>query len=363
MSLAVRSGATLAVAGALHAAMNARHLRRPAAAPGPATTLPERGVPVLIPARDEAATIEACVGSLVGQPGVAEVVVLDDESSDATAVRAVAAGARVVAGTPPPPGWSGKPWAHAQLAAAVPEAEVLILVDADVVLAPGAVVRALALLDDADLDLLSPFPRQRAAGPAERLVQPLLQWSWLTTLPLRAAERSPRPSLTAACGQFLVLRRSALRRAGGFAAIRSEVLDDLALARAVKRAGGRVAVADGSDLATARMYADWPALRAGYEKSLWAAFGSPLGAAAVLAALAWVYVLPAAAALRGSRAGLVGYAAGVASRVVAARATGGRAWPDALAHPVSVLLFARLAVGSLVGRRRGRLRWKGRPVV
>ena len=363
MSLAVRSGSALAVAGALHAAVNARHLRRPPATVGPATPSSERGVPVLIPARDEAATIEACVHSLLGQPGVAEVVVLDDESSDATAARAGAAGARVVAGAPAPPGWSGKPWACAQLAAAVPEAPVLVLVDADVTLAPAAVARALALLDDAGLDLLSPFPRQRAEGPAERLVQPLLQWSWLTTLPLQVAERSPRPSLTAACGQFMLLRRAALERAGGFAAARSDVLDDLALARAVKQAGGRVAVADGSDLATTRMYSDWPALRTGYEKSLWAAFGSPLGAAAVLAVMAWVYVLPAAAALRGSRAGLVGYAAGVASRAVAARATGGRAWPDALAHPVSVLLFARLTVGSVLGRRRGRLQWKGRPVV
>lgn len=88
--------------------------------------------------------------------------------------------------------------------------------------------------------MVCPFPRQLAVGPAERLVQPLLQWSWLTLLPLGLAERSSRPSLTAACGQFVVLRREALERAGGFAAIRTAVVDDVALVRAVKASGGAV---------------------------------------------------------------------------------------------------------------------------
>jgi hypothetical protein len=213
---------------------------------------------------------------------------------------------------------------------------------------------------DGGLDLLSPQPRQLATSPAERLVQPLLAWSFVTTLPLRLAERSRRPSLSAANGQFLVIRRAALERAGGI--VPDAVLDDLALARAVKRGGGRVAIADGSKLASCRMYSSWPELRDGYGKSLWAAFGSPAGAAAVVGGLGLAHVLPAVAALRGSRAGLLGYLAGVASRVVAARATGGRAWPDALAHPVSVCLFGYLTARSVALNHRGALRWKGRPV-
>ena len=107
----------------------------------------------------------------------------------------------------------------------------------------------------------------------------------MTTLPLRLAETSPRPSLTAACGQFVVVRRDALERAGGVAAIRGAVLDDIALVRAIKAAGGRGGFVDGTDLASCRMYAGWPELRAGYGKSLWAAFGSGPRAAAVLALL------------------------------------------------------------------------------
>jgi hypothetical protein len=140
------------------------------------------------------------------------------------------------------------------------------------------------------------------------------------------------------------------------------VLDDLALVRAIKAAGGRGGVVDGSALASCRMYSGWPDVRAGYGKSLWAAFGSPGGAAAVFAGLGLAYVLPPLAALRGSRIGALGYAAGVASRAVAARRTGGRAWPDALMHPVSVVAAGYLTFASWRDRRAGRLAWKGRAI-
>ena len=138
------------------------------------------------------------------------------------------------------------------------------------------------------------------------------------------------------------------------------MLDDLAVARAVKRSGGRVGVADGTDLAACRMYDGWADLRAGYRKSLWAAFGPAPASAAVAGALALAYLVPPLAALRGSRAGLVGYGAAVASRVLAAAHSGGRAWPDALAHPASVAALLGLLASSWRGHRRGELTWKGR---
>lgn len=355
----VRAAAGLACAGAVHAAVNARLLRRPDLH----DTRPVPAVPVLVPARDEQGRIGQCVRGLAGQDGVARVVVLDDGSRDRTADEARAAGADVVTGRALPAGWLGKPWACAQLAEHAGDADVLVFVDADVQVAPGAVAAGLRLVRTSGLDIVCAAPQQEAVTAAERLVQPLMQWSWLTTLPLRVAERSRRPSLTSAIGQFVLVRRAALERAGGFAAARGAVLDDLALVRAIKAAGGRGGVVDGSTLARCRMYDGWPALRDGYGKSLWAAFGSPAGAVAVTGGLLLVYVLPPAAALRGSRAGLVGYAGGVVSRVITARATGGRAWPDALAHPLSVLAFAQLTARSLWLRRRGRLSWKDRPVV
>jgi hypothetical protein len=359
------AGSLLAATGTVHAAWNLRKLRVPPADPPPVS---ER-VAVLLPVRDEAHRVGPCLRSLLAQTGLRSVTVtvLDDGSTDGTAdvVRQVTGAdprVQLVSGTPVPAGWWGKPWACAQLADTVPDADVLVFVDADVVLARRAVASAVALLRWAGLDLVSPYPRQVAGSAAERLVQPLLQWSWLTTLPLRVAERSPRPSLAAANGQLLVVDAGAYRRSGGHRAVRAEMLEDIGLLRAVKRSGGRGTVVDGTALATCRMYDGWADLRDGYAKSLWSAFGSPGGAAVVLGALGVAYVLPPVAALRGSRVGLAGYAAGVAGRVVVGRRVGSRVWPDALAHPVSVGLLGWLTARSVRAHRRGALTVRGRPL-
>ncbi len=361
-----RTGSAIALAATAHSVFNARLLRRPVADPPPVRT----AVSVLVPARDEAHQIEACLRSLLAQVACEriEIVVLDDESADRTAeiARSLADGRSrltVLNGAPLPRGWLGKPHACAQLAgAAAPDSELLIFVDADVVLAPRAVAAAVELLERTGLDVVCPYPRQLAETGAERLVQPLLQWSWLTFLPLRLAERSRRPSLSAANGQFLVVRRAAYERAGGHAAVRAEVLDDIALLRAIKATGGRGGVVDGTGLASCRMYRDWPEVRFGYTKSLAVAFGSEPGAAAVIALLALAYLVPPLAALRGSRTGWLGFAAAVAGRFVTARATGGRCLPDSAAHPLSIALLAALTGRSILGRRRGNLTWKDRPV-
>jgi hypothetical protein len=140
------------------------------------------------------------------------------------------------------------------------------------------------------------------------------------------------------------------------------VVEDVALLRALKRHGLRGTVVDGTHLARCRMYAGWPEVRDGYAKSLHAAFGPPPAAAGTIAVLAALYVAPPLAALRGSRAGLLGYLAGVVGRVVTARRTGGRTLPDALAHPLSVALLGYLTALSHLRRRRGTLRWKGRVI-
>ncbi|HEY0636772.1 MAG TPA: glycosyltransferase, partial [Pseudonocardiaceae bacterium] len=221
------AGTAAALAGLGLTVANLAALRVPPAYPPRVT---ER-VAVLLPVRDEAYRLEPALRALVvaARDAGAELVVLDDGSTDGTAglVAAVAPSARLLTGAPPPPGRLGKPWACTQLAAAVPDATVLVFVDADVVLAPHAVTATVAMLRSAGLDLVSPYPRQLAGTAAERLVQPLLQWSWMTTLPLRLAERSPRPSLAAANGQLLAVDAAAYRRAGGHAAVRGQVLDDL----------------------------------------------------------------------------------------------------------------------------------------
>lgn len=364
----VAAGAVGAALATAHTALNLSLLRRTSDTP-PAVV--ER-VSVLVPARDEAGRIGPCIASILASAGVRdlEVLVLDDGSTDGTAdvVTATAAGdprLRLIDGgaSDIPDGWLGKTWACRRLAAEA-SGSVLVFVDADVVLAPHALAATVAVLRGGGLDLVSPYPRQLADGPLPRLVQPLLQWSWATLLPLRLAESSPRPTLAAANGQLLAIDAAAYARCGGHDAVRGEVLDDVALLRAVKAAGGRGAVVDGTDVATCRMYDDGAQLVEGYTKSLWSAFGSPAGSAAVVSLLALLYVVPPVAAVAGPTprartAGALGYAAGVAGRVLVARRTGGRP-ADALAHPASVAVFGGLVAESCRRRRAGTLRWRGR---
>lgn len=368
---AAAAAATLGAAAATaHAVVNAGRLRALPTTPEPVG----EPVSVCVPARDEAGRVGACVAAALRQRDVAdlEVLVGDDGSTDATAaVARQAAGGdgrlRCVDVPPPPAGWHGKPHACWHLARRA-RGSVLVFCDADVVLAPEAVAASVAVLRRGGLALLSPYPRLLADGWLPRLVQPLLPWSWLTFLPLAASERSARPSLTAAGGQLLVVDAGAYRSVGGHTAVAGEVLEDLALARRTK-AAGRVAIADGSTVASCRMYDDAAALVAGYAKSLAVAFGSPARAAACLGMLGWLYVLPPAAAVwavvRRRRAaaavGAVGYVAGVVGRVVTARATRGRIG-DAWAHPAGVLTLAALTAESLRRRRAGRATWKGRRV-
>jgi glycosyltransferase involved in cell wall biosynthesis len=349
-------GSLVAVVATLHSAFNVRRLRRPSTTPGRLAL----DVSILIPARDEEANLEACLASVCAQSNAdrIEVIVLDDGSTDRTAeIASRFPAVRLVTGTPPGPGQLGKSNACRQLAA-LANGELLVFVDADVRLVPHAVAAAAELMIDADLDVISPYPREIAESVGERLLQPLLQWSWLTFLPLGLAERSPRTSLAAANGQFLLIRRDTYLAAGH----PDSVLDDIALARAVRRAGGRGGFVDGSRLAHCRMYDGWHQIRDGYGKSLPSAFGSTAATAALGAALGIAYVLPPIAAVRGSRIGLLGYLAALVGRVITARTCGARIWPDCAAHPASVGALLFLVVDSGIRSRRGTLTWRGRPV-
>jgi hypothetical protein len=373
-AVVVRTGSALAGILSAHTVINAFLLRRPRIDTSPRSAT--RRVSVCIPARDEAARIGPTIASVVAQPSVDvhEVLVLDDGSTDGTAAVVLAAAGgdprvRVIPGRDLAAGWLGKPHACQQLGEAA-TGEVLVFLDADVVLAPGAVRASVDLLEQLGVDLVSPYPRQIAVTGAERLVQPLLQWLWLTFLPLRLAERAGSPaSMTAANGQLLAVRRAVWEGVGGHGAVRDAVVEDVWLARAVKRAGGRAIVADGTDLAHCRMYTSWPELRDGYTKSLVTGFGGDAASAATGALLTLAYLVPPAAAVVGAvtgrrdlcRVGWRGYLLAVLGRMVSARRTGGRV-ADSVAHPASVAALLALTVRSSRARAGGGTLWRGRRV-
>lgn len=366
----VRAGSVTAGLIAVHTAVNLALLRSPDRS-APEVT---EDVTVCIPARNEARHIAATVRSVLAQTSVPRltVLVLDDGSEDGTAeiVAELARSddrVRLISGpdADPPPGWLGKPWACARLADEANGA-VLVFVDADVVLHPEAIRSCVHLLREHGFAMVAPYPRQLAGSWLERLVQPLVTWSWAATMPVRWAENSTRPSLSAANGQLLVLDSATYRGIGGHAAVRGEVLEDIALMRAFKVARQRTSTVDGTEVAECRMYDGPEQVVDGYAKSLWSAFGGPTGSVGALALLTTAFVLPAVAAVTARdrstrRWGAAGYAAGVASRLMVARRTGQPA-VDCLAHPASVAAFVALNVVSWSRHRRGDNTWKGRAV-
>jgi len=216
-------------------------------------------VSVLIPARNEELVIGASLASLLASRGVEiEIVVLDDASTDRTAqiVRGFAekdARVRLRTSAPLPSGWNGKQHACYALAAAA-RSDILCFLDADVRLAPEALVSMTTFLSGSGSDLVSGFPRQETETPLECLLLPLIHFVLLSYLPLAGMRALPAPGFAAGCGQFLMVRRDAYRKSGGHAEIRTTMHDGLLLPQLFRRSGLRTDIADLTHLATCRMY-------------------------------------------------------------------------------------------------------------
>jgi chlorobactene glucosyltransferase len=240
-----------------------------------ASTGPRPFVSVIVPARNEAVNIEACVRSITAStyPGF-EVVVVDDRSEDGTGAiaRSIAAGGarrvHVVEGAEPPSGWLGKPWACRQGAAAA-QGDVLLFTDADTRHAPELLARAVAGAEEEGADLLTLVGRQLMETFWERVVQPQIFMMMLFRFPrFEQVAKSSRWREAIANGQYMLFRRAAYDAIGGHEAVKDEVVEDLVLAQLVKRAGLRLRIrAARADLAT-RMYRSLPHLVEGWTKNI-----------------------------------------------------------------------------------------------
>jgi chlorobactene glucosyltransferase len=350
--------------------------------PGSQLKIPR--VAILVPARNEEANIEACLLSLLSQdyPDY-EVWLYDDASGDATA--SIAAGIadadprlHVVRGEEDlPPGWLGKAHACHRLYLAMQERsdpDYLLFTDADVRHEPAALSCALAAVRATGAGLLSMFPRQITLTWAERLAVPVMQhWAVYGILPLPLAFSSRTgPAFSAANGQFMLFAREAYRACGGHAAVRAEVLEDVALARAVKRSGHRAILADGGPLVRTRMYAGPGEVWSGYSKNTYAFFGySPLFLGLGVAALAALYVVPPLFVLYALATGqltlelfylpITQYAAAALARLALSLRFAYRPL-DALLHPISILVLLAIVTNSMLWGMAGRGAWKGRRI-
>jgi glycosyltransferase involved in cell wall biosynthesis len=330
-----------------------------------------RKVSVLIPARDEASNIGAAIESvLANRAANFELLVLDDDSTDATA-RIVADWSRLdqrvrlIHGPAHDPGLWGKPQACAALADAAC-GDYFLFMDADVRLAADALQRLGAALDHSECALLSGVPLQQTVGFAEKLIIPLIQFHLLGFLPLAGMRRSRRPGFGVACGQLLAVKRDAYFESGGHRRIADRIHDGMALARAFRAAGHMTDLADFTDLASCRMYRSAPDLISGFAKNAHEGLGSPAGIVPWTLLLlggqcAWILLLPAAFAGAVSWVPLLLTAAAVYAARLLVDLRFRQSPLGTLLHPVGVFALVLIQWYALASRLAGKpVAWKAR---
>jgi hypothetical protein len=364
------AGLCLALLYAVMTLVNFTQFRR-APRSGPSTPTP---VSVLIPARDEAAGIEATLARVLATPRdiELELIVLDDHSSDDTHARVNAMAARdsrlhVIRGADLPPGCNGKQHACAQLAQAASH-ELMLFLDADVHLAPDAVGRAVAELERGRLDLVSGFPQQRMASLGEQLLLPMVHVLLLGYLPLFFARLSNHPMFAAGCGQFLLVRRPAYRDTGGHRAFIAHMHDGMRLPRLLRAAGWRTGIFDATDIAICRMYDGFRAAWRGFSKDATEGMATPVGLPVWSVLLVGGHVLPPVlvlvAALLGHGSALLLSLVAVAALGIARMALAWRTrqpWRSVALHPAAVLVTLALQWRCLWAAKKGEpARWRGR---
>jgi hopene-associated glycosyltransferase HpnB len=322
-------------------------------------------VDVVVPARDEAALIGPVIASLLAQDhaGAVRIFLVDDNSSDGTAAKAgTDARLTIIRGTPKPAGWSGKLWA-VQQGVAAGTAPLVLLTDADILHDPRHLGSLVGKLEAERLDLVSEMVALNCESLAERALVPAFVYFFQLLYPFRRVN-DPASGVAAAAGGTVLVRRRALERIGGIAAIRGALIDDVALARAIKR-GGALYLGHSGLARSIRPYphvADvWQMIARTAFTQLDYSFILLLGTVAGLLLIWWA---PPLAALLGTGAVR---AAGIASSLLAAasyvptlRRYRRSPWWS-LTLPLIALFYLAATVGSAIDHWRGQgARWKSR---
>lgn len=321
-------------------------------------------IAVVVPARDEAPGIAASIGSLLTQDyaGAFRIFLVDDDSTDGTAeiARALPDARRltVIDGARRPAGWAGKLWAVHQGVAA-DDAELVLLTDADIVHDPAHLSSLVAKLQSSGVDMVSEMVELRCDSLAERALIPAFVYFFALLYPFAWVNDGLRATAAAAGGTVLI-RRAALVRIGGIAAISGELIDDVALATRVKR-GGRVWLGHSCLARSVRPYPDWADMWRMIARSAYVQLG--LSRAALVASilgLCLLFLVPPVATFGGSVAGgLAWIVMAITFAPTLARFGLGRLWAPAL--PGIACFYMAATIGSALDHHRGRgVVWKSR---
>ncbi|WP_373287101.1 glycosyltransferase [Wenjunlia tyrosinilytica] len=344
----------------------------------PERTAPRRwpSVAVVVPARDEAEVLPASLPSLLAQryPGSARVILVDDNSGDGTA-QVAAELSRLHGGLPltvaspgePEPGWTGKLWA-VRHGVALADEEFVLLTDADIAHGPDSLAQLVAAADASGRDLVSQMARLRVETGWERLIVPAFVYFFGQLYPFRRVNR-PGGRTAASAGGCVLVRRDALERAGAPESIRQAVIDDVALAHAVKRSGGRIWLGLADRVDSVRPYPRLSQLWRMVSRSAYAQLRhNPAVLAGSVLGLALVYLVPPFATAVGAAtgdppvlgAGAAAWALMTGTYLPMLRYYRQPLWTAPLL-PFTAALYLLMTVDSAVQHHRGRgAAWKGR---
>ncbi len=352
--------------------------------PQPAPTTERASVVAIVPARNETALLGRTLPALLAQRDLQQVILVDDGSEDGTAdlarelARQVRPGVLTVVESQVSAGWAGKVQALARGMAAAPEVPEgaegwWLLTDADIEHRPDS-VRSLLARAEHGYDLVSVMARLRVESFWERLLVPTFVYFFQLLYPFRKVVTS---EVAAAAGGCVLLRRSVLERAGGIESIRSAVIDDVALAKSVSRAGGRLWLGLDQGVRSLRAYDHLSGLWQMVARSAYDQLGYRLDLLfAVLLGLSIFFVAPVVLTVYGVLSGLDGFAAGwriAALALVAAGLQVRALWPAVRHHglglgyavvlPLSSALFGAMTISSAWSHLTGGgVSWRGRKV-
>jgi glycosyltransferase involved in cell wall biosynthesis len=320
---------------------------------------------IIIPARDEARRIGDTIRALLASTyRNFELIVVDDRSADGTgAIARAFADPRVVVieGEEPPPGWLGKPWALHQGSCRA-RGELLLFVDADIIYEPDALAAAVAAFERQRRDMLTFLPDIRMRGFWENAVMPNLAMFAFTVIPAWMSNRTRLPLLGIGGGTGNLVRREVYAKAGGHEALKDAVIDDVALARLVRRGGGSSAALRAEEFISVRMYHGLSEIVHGFTKNMFAVFGRSYAATIVILVLSFVVnVLPFILAFTGDRFAIASAALITLIRIILFAALRYSMLAAIFLHPLMIAVWGWILLRSMwvTGIRR-QLPWRGR---
>lgn len=327
----------------------------------------KKNLSILIPARNEEKNISNCLDSILSQSYKNfKITVLDDKSDDNTSSIVSEYGAKdnrikLKKGKELPEGWLGKNWACFQLAKKS-EGDLLLFLDADVRLNNNAIANSINLFEEKKLNMLSVFPSQQITGIGAHLVIPLMNWLLLTFLPLKKVYTSKRNSLVAANGQFIMIDLHTYLTIGGHSSVKNQVVEDMELARRVKKNGLRMLTALGNDSIICEMYSSFNDSINGFSKNFYKGFNiSSFAFLFMLFIMMIVFFIPAFLIIMNINFLLI-VSVILIGRVFISIMSKQKIILNTVLHFIQMLVLIFVGVKSVFGTVTGNIEWKGRKI-